>query len=95
MSTSYVLIETYALLARRLGLAAAREFRLEFEPLLDVVWVDRRLHEVGLDLLLGRAKRHLSLVDAVSLVTMRSRQIGSVFGFEALRTGRLRTAVGR
>jgi predicted nucleic acid-binding protein len=47
-----------------------------------VVWVDGPLHEAGLDLLLGRRARRLSLVDAVSFVTMRQRTLEEAFAFD-------------
>jgi predicted nucleic acid-binding protein len=82
VSTSFVLVETYALVARRLGLDAVRTFRTDFAPLLDVVWVDDSLHNAGLDLLLERRKRLLSLVDAVSFVAMRRRALHEAFAFD-------------
>jgi uncharacterized protein len=44
IATSFVLVETYALIERRLGIDAVRDFRADFAPLLDVVWVDEGLH---------------------------------------------------
>lgn len=82
LSTSFVLVETYALAGRRLGLDAVRRFRTDFAPLLDVIWVDRALHDAGLDLLLERRKRRLSLVDTVSFVTMRQQQVSEAFVFD-------------
>ncbi len=82
VSTSFVLVETYALLGRRLGLEAVRRFRADFAPLIDVVWVDDTLHNAGLDLLLDRRRRLLSLVDAVSFITMRARGVEEVFAFD-------------
>jgi uncharacterized protein len=82
LTTSYVLLETYALLGRRLGLAAVRTFREDFVPLLDVVWVDSDLHDRGLDLLLERAVRDLSLVDTVSFLVIKERGIESAFAFD-------------
>ena len=82
VSTSFVLVETYALIGRRFGLAAVRSFRADFSPLLDVVWVDETLHDAGLDLLLKRNKRLVSLVDAVSFVTMRQRNVAEAFAFD-------------
>lgn len=80
--TSFVLVETYALLGRRLGLEAVRAFRSDLAPLIEVVWVDEALHEAGLDLLLERRKRKLSLVDTVSFLTMRGRGIEEAFAFD-------------
>ena len=82
VSTSFVLVETYALIDRRFGLDAVRSFRADFSPLLDVVWVDEVLHDAGLDLLLNRNKRLVSLVDAVSFVTMRQRNVAEAFAFD-------------
>jgi uncharacterized protein len=82
LTTSYVLVETYALLGRRVGAGAVQAFRAEFAPLLDVVWVDRRLHEAGLDLLGSSGDRTLSLVDAVSFRAMRDRRLDDVFAYD-------------
>lgn len=82
VTTSYALLETYALLGNRIGLAAVRAFREEFEALLTVVWIDGPLHERGFDLLLTRGKRDLSLVDAVSFVVCRAEGIEEVFAFD-------------
>ena len=82
LSTSFVLVETYALLSRRLGLDAVRSFRSDFGPLIDVVWVDEALCHAGLDLLLERRKRLLSLVDAVSFVVMRHKNVDEAFAFD-------------
>jgi len=81
VTTSYVLVETYALLGRRLGVEAVRNFRMSFAPLLDVAWVDSDLHERALDLLLERP-RGVSLVDAVSFVFLRDESIERAFVFD-------------
>ncbi len=82
VTSSFVLVETYALLARHLGLEAVAAFRQEFAPLIEVVWVGSALHESGLDLLLERGLRDLSLVDAVSFLVMRQHRIDEVFAFD-------------
>ena len=82
ISTSYVLVETYALLGRRLGLEAVKRFRTDFAALLEVMWVDEVLHNAGLDLLLDRKKRQLSLVDAVSFTMMRQADVSEAFAFD-------------
>ena len=81
-TTSYVLVETYALVGRRLGAEAVRAFREALAPLLDVIWVDEALHEAGLDLLLTRKSNRLSLVDAVSFVAIRQRAVDRVFAYD-------------
>ena len=82
VTTSLVLVETYALLGRRLGLAAVQAFRAEMAPLAQVVWVDEATFESGLDLLLAAKKRRLSLVDAVSFLVMRQRGLEHAFAFD-------------
>ena len=81
-TTSLVLVETYALLGRRFGLAAVRAFRGDLAPLAEVTWVDEPTFEGGLDLLLARKTRHLSLVDAVSFLVMRQQGLERAFAFD-------------
>jgi predicted nucleic acid-binding protein len=81
VTTSYVLVETYALLDRRVGREATRRFRGEFEPLLDVVWMGREQHNAGLDLLV-ESPRSVSFVDAVSFTVARSLGIAEVFAYD-------------
>ncbi len=83
VTTSYVLVETYALLARRCGLEAVKAFRTDFAPLVDVAWLTVDQHERALDLLIKRHSRDLSLVDAASFVVMREMRIDIVFAFDA------------
>jgi predicted nucleic acid-binding protein len=81
LTTSYVLVETYALLDRRVGPDAVRRFRDEFEPLMEIVWVGAAEHRAGLDRC-DAGPRGLSLVDAVSFVVARARGIVRTFAFD-------------
>ena len=82
VTTSYVLVETYALLTRRMGRDSVLRFREDFAPLLETTWIDERVHEAGLDLLLRRRWKGLSLVDAVSFVVMKEQRLDEVFAFD-------------
>ena len=82
LTTSYVLVETYALLGHRFGLEAVRSFRGAFASLMEVVWIDEDLHEKGQDLLLDRGREGLSLVDATSFVVARAHRLDEVFAFD-------------
>lgn len=82
VTSSYVLVETYALLQSRIGLGAVRVFREAFAPLLDVLWVDEVVHEQALDALLLRDARRLSLVDATSFALMQAGRIDRAFAFD-------------
>ncbi len=81
-TTSYVLVETYALLQRRLGLDALRTFTSAFVPLLDILWVDVDLHNAGIAAVLAARRRDLSLVDCVSFEAMRRHHVESAFSFD-------------
>jgi uncharacterized protein len=94
MTTSYTLVECYALIGRRLGLDALTKFRADFAPLLDVVWIGSDEHERGLDLLEESHSAKLSLVDAVSFVVARDRDVERVFAFDPHFTKAGFTAVG-
>ena len=80
--SSYVLVEFYALLGRRVGLDAIGAFRQDFAPLLKVVWVDAALHDEGLGLLLDRGREDLSLVDAISFLVARRQAVDEVFAYD-------------
>lgn len=94
MTTSYTLVECYALIGRRLGLGALARFRAEFAPLFDVVWIGADEHERGLDLLEESNSEKLSLVDAVSFVVARDHDVERVFAFDPHFTKAGFTAVG-
>lgn len=82
MTTSYTLVECYALIGRRLGLEALAAFRAEFAPLLEIVWIGSDEHERGLDLLAQSNSAKLSLVDTVSFVVARDHDVERVFAFD-------------
>ncbi len=80
--TNYVLVETFALVQRRLGLDAVRVLREDIVPVLRVEWVDERGHHAGVTALLIAARRQLSLVDCASFDTMRRLGIKAAFTFD-------------
>ena len=82
VTTSYALVETHALLQRRLGIDALRTFTSAFAPFLDVVWVDAALHAAGVSAVLAARRRDLSLVDCVSFEVMRQQHIHAAFAFD-------------
>lgn len=75
-TTSFVLVETMALLQHRIGLAAARDFDEEVLPVVRVRWVDEPLYRLGTDRLWREDRRQVSLVDCVSFEFMRAEGIG-------------------
>lgn len=83
VTSNYVLVETFALVQRRLGMAAAARLQTDVVPVLDVQWVDESIHRSAIGALLIAGQRGLSLVDCVSFEVMRARGLERVFAFDA------------
>jgi predicted nucleic acid-binding protein len=83
VTSSYVLVETVALLQSRLGLEAVRAFEEAIVPVLHVEYVTGELHKLGMAALLVAARRRLSLVDCVSFEIMRRNGITASFSFDS------------
>ncbi len=82
-ASSYVLVETTALLQNRLGVRAVDALYAHVVPWLHVTWVDDSLHARGVDSLLAAARRDLSLVDCTSFALMRQLGLRRVFSLDA------------
>ena len=83
LSTNYVLVETFALVQRRLGMEAVRAFQREIVPLLDVYWLDAETHQAAITRFLPSSRRGPSLVDCSSFEVMRRHGIQRAFAFDA------------
>jgi predicted nucleic acid-binding protein len=81
-TTSFVIVETIALLQHRIGLAAARDFDEEVLPAVRVRWVDELLYRLGTERLWREDRRHLSLVDCVSFEFMRVQGLGAALAVD-------------
>ena len=79
VTTNYVLVETYALLQRRLGMPAVKLFADEIVPILHVEWVPPEWHKAAMAVLLASSRRKLSLVDCVSFGVMKDLGIKEAF----------------
>jgi predicted nucleic acid-binding protein len=82
VTTSYVLVEAFALAQARLGLEATRTLNVDVVPILRVIWVDERLHRAAMTALLTAQRRHLSLVDCVSFEAMRQAGMTRAFAVD-------------
>lgn len=82
VTTSYVLVETAAVLQHRFGLAAVRGFQDAVAPVMDVAWVDAELHAAATAALLTAGRRDLSLVDCTSFACMRRQGLTRAFHFD-------------
>ena len=72
-TSNYVLVESFALVQRRLGLEALRALADVLVPMLRVLWVDEELHAAAVASLFTAGRRKLSLVDCTSFELMRRR----------------------
>jgi predicted nucleic acid-binding protein len=95
-TTSFVLVETMALLQHRIGLPAARDFDEEILPVLSIHWVDEDLYQRGVERLWREDRRRLSLVDCVGFEFMKLKGLTTAFtvdphfkqaGFKVLPAG--------
>jgi predicted nucleic acid-binding protein len=82
VSHNYILVETSAVVLRKLGLEAVRVFERDVVPVLRLVWVTRELHEAAAGAHLVAGRRTLSLVDCVSFEVMRRTGVLTAFAFD-------------
>jgi predicted nucleic acid-binding protein len=82
ITTNYVLIESFALIQRRLGMEAVRVFQEDILPLINIEWIDKSAHEAGINALLTASRKKLSLVDCVSFKVMRNLGVKKIFAFD-------------
>jgi predicted nucleic acid-binding protein len=82
VTTNYVVVESVALVQRRLGLEAVRTLLDDVLPVVHVVWVDERLHDAGCTALLAAARPQVSLVDWTSFEFMRRNGLRNAFAFD-------------
>jgi uncharacterized protein len=79
LTSSFVLVETTALLQRRIGLMPVNDFYTKILPLLEIVWVDDKWYAKGMQRLLTQNNREISLVDCISFEIMEALQIKWAF----------------
>lgn len=70
-TSNYVLVESFALVQRRLGLDALRALADVLVPILRPLWIDEALHAAAVAALFTASRRKLSLVDCTSFELMR------------------------
>lgn len=78
-----VVLESSALVQRRLGMAAVGRLHDDMLDVLTVEWVDEALHTRAMAAMLAAARRDVSLVDWTSFELMRVRGIDHAFAFDA------------
>ncbi|HUU52879.1 MAG TPA: PIN domain-containing protein [Candidatus Heimdallarchaeota archaeon] len=79
---NYILVETSALVLRRLGIEAIRVFEQDIIPILRTIWVNKEVHTAAVGAHLVADRRTLSLVDCVSFEIMRRIGVHKAFAFD-------------
>ena len=79
---NYVVVESIALIHRRLGAAVVRTFVDHLLPACDVRFVEAALHERAIVAYLAGLRRGSSFVDTTSFQLMRTEGIRRAFAFD-------------
>ncbi len=80
---NYVLVETCALVQRRLGTEALQALVDEVLQPISTLFVDEELHRTAVATVLAARRREVSLVDRVSFEVMRRLGLRTAFAFDA------------
>ncbi len=92
---NYVVVESSALVQRRLGVEAVRSLFDDLLPVIEIRWIDEATHRLAAAAMLGSLSRSISLVDWTSFVVMREMTLDRAFAFDADFVGQgLRTIPG-
>jgi len=81
-TSSFVLIETTALLQRRVGLESVRDFNTRILPLFHIIWSDKEWYARGIQRLFLHGQKDISLVDCLSFEIMETYDISLAFSFD-------------
>ena len=82
VTSSFVLVETTALLQNRIGLPPVNDFNAKISPLLEIVWIDEKWYVKAIQRIVALNNRRVSLVDVLSFEIMEDLQIETAFAFD-------------
>lgn len=82
VTSSFVLVETIALLQQRIGLAPVHDFNAKILPLLEVIWANDKWYTRAMQRLFAQNNRDVSLMDCLSFEIMDSLEIECAFAFD-------------
>ncbi len=82
VTSNYLVIETTALLQRRLDKHAVRRFQADILPLVHISWVEQDVHNAGMAAVLASSRRGPGVVDCVSFELMRRLDIWTAFTYD-------------
>lgn len=79
---AYVVVETLALISRRLGWEAVERMLDAILPLIAVIPVERPIHEEALGAYREAGSSRVSFVDRTSFTFMRAHRVETAFAFD-------------
>jgi predicted nucleic acid-binding protein len=79
---NYILVETSALISRRLGMEALHVFEQDITPILHIILVTKEVHCAAVGAQLAANRSALTLVDCVSFEVMRRTGVQKAFAFD-------------
>ena len=79
---NYIVVETVALVHRRLPPSASRLLASDLLPLIEIRWIEAEVHAAAMSAFLSAVRRRTSLVDWVSFEIMRRDGIRRAFAFD-------------
>lgn len=79
---NYILLETFALMQRRLGIEVVRKFYKDAQQFCRTLWVSQTHHERAAKRYVGQDGSRYSFVDCVSFEMMRTHGIHKYFAFD-------------
>jgi predicted nucleic acid-binding protein len=82
LTSNYVVVESCAVLQRRLGVSAVRRLVRQLLDPVDVEWVTREDQERAVEALLVADRRQLSIVDCTSFAMMRRLLVRECLAFD-------------
>ena len=82
ITTNYILVESYALIQRRMGMDAIQDFQNKILPSLTLVWITADEHERSIKNFLSENRRNFSFVDCSSFDAIQRMGIDTVFTFD-------------
>ena len=80
---NYVVVESSALIQRRLGAEAVRVFLDDILPAVRIHWIDESTHRLATAAMVASLNRGISLVDWTSFAVIRELSIDQAFAFDA------------
>jgi predicted nucleic acid-binding protein len=82
VTTNYIVVESTALLQKRLGMRAVIDLQQDVLALLRIEWISEALHETSATAHRTANRRMLSFVDCTSFEVCRRLSIGTIFAFD-------------